>query len=161
MLQHILIRGAAVAVRGILAYSNLSGKKFYGIDNYLPVTGWTGNTFQFSKQNKFKNTSTSNFCGPHSKARVLLLLVSVSTQFHITVKLVSCLKHVKFLFPITCTQVPFSRTSDRAHPAPSGVFLWTIQTSSAFGCRAGQKFILTIKAILWGRQDPQPQQRCK
>lgn len=39
MLQHILIHGAVAAVCGILPFSNLSGKKFNGIDNYLPVTG--------------------------------------------------------------------------------------------------------------------------
>lgn len=56
MLQHILIHGAVAAVCGILPFSNLSGKKFNGIDNYLPVTGWTGKNFQSPKKNfkKFK-----------------------------------------------------------------------------------------------------------
>ena len=50
MLEHILICGTAVAGCGILSFSNLHSKKFRGTNNYLPVAGWIGNTFQLSKK---------------------------------------------------------------------------------------------------------------
>lgn len=81
-------------------------------------------------------------------ARVLLLLVSVSTVPHYS-EIGFLSKRGTFCSPLPALRC-LSQEQWGAHPAPSGVFLWTIQTSSAFSVELVKSLIWPLKQLYEG-----------
>lgn len=133
---------------------------FHRTDDNLPDTGWTANIFQLSK----KTTNQASAISMASRhACCSCHFQSSFTKCNLTVKFASRLMYVKHkvVFSITWAQLPTPGLLPGSAEHPLKHSCTGLPTPVAYSCTAGQKFNLTIKAVLQGTRAPLPEQWCK